>query len=66
MSTLKKPSPEELSELKRIGANSVLRNYLQTALDAAKDSLVATPDNNQIRQLQGQAQTLADLLKFIS
>ena len=62
---LKKPSTEELSELRRANGSPIAR-YLQSALDDTKNSLVATSDIDAIRVLQGQAQTLTDLLKFIS
>lgn len=66
MGTLKTPSADELTELKRCGANQVVMQYFQSALESTKDSLVATPDIDQIRVLQGQAQTLRDILKLIS
>lgn len=66
MSGLKSPSPEELTELKRVGANHLVKQYFQSALDSTKDSLVATSDIDSIRVLQGRAQTLADILKLIS
>ena len=66
MGALKTPSKEELTELKRLKGNPTLTRYFQSALDHAKDSLVATSDTDQLRVLQGQAQTLAHLLKFIS
>lgn len=66
MGALKTPSKDELTELKRLKGNVTLTRYLQSALDETKDSLVATPDTDHIRILQGQAQTLASLLKFIS
>jgi hypothetical protein len=62
---LKKPSNGELSELKRLSGTAIER-YLQTTLEDTKTSLVANPDIDTIRVLQGQAQTLSDLLKFIS
>lgn len=62
---LKKPSNGELSELRRLSGTPIER-YLQTTLDDTKTSLVATSDIDTIRVLQGQAQALSDLLKFIS
>ena len=66
MGVLKKPSHEEMTELQRLRGNTAVVNYLQLSLDAAKDALVATPDTRVYRQLQGQAQTLTELLKFIT
>ena len=66
MGALKKPSVEELTELKRWGDHPVVVRYLQSALQDTKDALVATPDIDTIRVLQGQAQALKDLLKFVS
>jgi len=63
---LKKPTPEEMTELKRLRGNTKLVDFLQSSLDEAKDALVATPDTRTICQLQGQAQTLNQLLKFIT
>lgn len=66
MGVLKKPTPEEMTELKRLRGNTKLVDFLQSSLDNAKDALVATPDSRAIAQLQGQAQTLTELLKFIT
>lgn len=65
MGVLKKPTPTELTELKQLRANTVVVKFLQSSLDEAKDALVATPDTRAICQLQGKAQTLTELLKFI-
>lgn len=62
---LKKPSNGELSELQRLNGTPIER-YIQSTLEDTKTSLVATSDIDTIRVLQGQAQTLSDLLKFIS
>ncbi len=62
---LKKPSNKELPELQRLNSTPIER-YIQSALEDTKTSLVATSDIDTIRVLQGQAQTLSDLLKFIS
>lgn len=66
MGVLKKPTPEEMTELQRLRGNTLVVKFLQSSLDEAKDALVATPDTRAICQLQGRAQTLTELLKFIT
>lgn len=65
MGVLKKPTAEEMTELQRLRDNRRVVDFLQSSLDQTKDSLVATPDTQAILKLQGIAQTLTELLKFI-
>lgn len=66
MGVLKKPTREEMTELSRLRGNPVVVKFLQSSLDEAKDALVASPDTRTVCQLQGSAQTLTQLLKFIT
>ena len=64
MRILKAPEPDELAEIKRLRGSRLLA-YLQRQLDVVKDSLVAVPDESQIRVLQGQAQALQHIIGLI-
>ena len=66
MGTLKKPTPEEMSELQRLRENRRLLDYFQSSLDQTKDSLIGTSDIDELRQLQGAAKQLTQLLRFIT
>lgn len=66
MGVLKRPTPEEMTELKRLRGSTKVVGFLQSSLDETKTSLVATPDTRSTILLQGHAQALTELLKFIT
>lgn len=64
MRILKEPPPEVVAELQRLRGTQLLA-YLESSLDTVKDALVGCPDTDQIRVLQGQAQTLQHLIHHV-
>lgn len=64
MRILKEPSPEEAAELQRLRGTKILA-YLQSSLDQVKDTLVAVPDSDHFRTLQGQAQALQHIISHV-
>ena len=64
MRVLRNPTTEEVYELVQLRHTKLLA-YFRDALNSVKDTLVATPDEAQIRVLQGQAQVLQHIVHLI-
>jgi hypothetical protein len=54
------------AEIKNTGLARILVAYLVEKLQDTTNALIITKDNDSLRQLQGRAQELNDLIKFFT
>lgn len=60
------PHALKAAEIKHTGVSRVLVAYLEAELETHKNSLIVVKDSDILRQLQGRAQQLNELIKFFS
>lgn len=66
MKVLRDLNAAEKAEFERLYHNKMLREYLETSLNTAKDTLIGIPAGDDFKQVQGQAQVLQHLLNAIT
>lgn len=62
MRVLREPEAAVKAEFERMHNNKLLREFLETSLDAAQAILMNTVDEQEFRTVQGQAQAISHIL----